>query len=86
MLCNTTVFVISEMKHESVEYIKHLETRLFAFTRKEVLELVYQFADVDEIPHNFNQEAKMAIPEWLTRFRRRNSDKSLKNSETTSAA
>ncbi|CAG4947350.1 unnamed protein product [Parnassius apollo] len=44
------------------------ETRLFGFTRKEVLELAYQFADVNNIPHNFNNEKKMAGKEWLAAF------------------
>ncbi|CAG5003827.1 unnamed protein product [Parnassius apollo] len=55
-----------EMERELVEHIKILETRLFEFTRKEVLELAYQFADVNNIPHNFNNEKRwQAKNGWL---------------------
>lgn len=75
-----------EMERELVEHIKLLETRLFGFTRKEVLELAYQFAEVNNIPHNFNNEKKMAGKEWLAGFRRRHPDISLRKPEATSAA
>lgn len=75
-----------EMERELVEHIKLLETRFFGFTRKEVLELAYQFADVNNIPHNFNNEKKMAGKEWLAGFRRRHPDISLRKPEATSAA
>lgn len=32
--------------------------KLFVFTREGILEKTYQIADVDGIPHNFNQETK----------------------------
>ncbi|VVC87278.1 unnamed protein product [Leptidea sinapis] len=37
-----------EMERELVEHIQLLETRLFGFTRKEVLELAYQLAEVNK--------------------------------------
>lgn len=66
-----------EMERELIEHIKLLETRLFGFTRKEVLKLAYQYAEINNIPHNFNKEKKMAGKEWLAGFRRRHPDISL---------
>lgn len=52
-----------EMEREYVEHNKLLGTKLLDFTRKGVLELAYEFADVNEIPQNFNQDTRMAGPE-----------------------
>ncbi|KAJ0179839.1 hypothetical protein K1T71_004430 [Dendrolimus kikuchii] len=75
-----------EIERELVEHIKLLETRLFGFTRREVLELAYQFAEANNVSNNFNKETKMAGKEWLAGFRRRNPDISLRKPEATSAA
>ncbi|KAG5870198.1 hypothetical protein JTB14_001399 [Gonioctena quinquepunctata] len=77
-----TVFT-GDMERELVNHIKLLETRLFAFTRQKVLKLANQLADVNKISHNFNQITKMAGPEWLAGFRRRNPDISLRKPEAT---
>ncbi|KAJ0176485.1 hypothetical protein K1T71_007664 [Dendrolimus kikuchii] len=75
-----------EMERELVEHIKLLLTRLFGFTRTEVLELAYQFAEANNVSNNFNKETKMAGKEWLAGFRCRNPDISLRKPEATSAA
>ncbi|KAG5880325.1 hypothetical protein JTB14_033513 [Gonioctena quinquepunctata] len=68
-----------DMERELVNHIKLLETRLFGFTRQKVLKSAYQFAEVNKIPHNFNQITKMAGPGWLAGFRRRNPNISLRS-------
>lgn len=71
-----------EMERDMVEHIRLLETRLLGFTQKEILELAYQFSDLNNIPHNFNNE-KMTDKEWLVGFRRGHPVISLRKPETT---
>lgn len=57
-----------QMERKIVEHLK-LETRLFGFTRKGVLDLAYQFENVNPF-----STIRTTGSEWLIEFRRRNSE------------
>lgn len=75
-----------EVEKQLADHLKLMETRFFGFTCKEVQELAYQLAEKNGFENRFNKERKRAGQEWLSGFRRRNKDISLRKPEPTSAA
>lgn len=55
-------------ERELAEHIKELERRFYGLGRKEVMFLTYQYAEMNNIPHRFNDEKKMAGRHWVTSF------------------
>jgi len=52
----------------------------------DVRALAYEFAESQRIPHHFDHEKRMAGPDWLKSFLRRNTDLSIRKAETLSLA
>jgi DDE superfamily endonuclease/helix-turn-helix, Psq domain len=73
------------LEQELVAYVKNMEGMLFGLSSRSVRSLAYQLAVRNNIPHNFNNEKKMAGWCWLRSFMKRNK-LSLRLPEATSAA
>jgi len=48
----------AHMEVELVEHIKEMDRRLFGFTASELQKLAYQYAEVNNLPHDFNDDRK----------------------------
>lgn len=44
------------MEHELVQNIKEMDRRLFGFTASELRKVAYQYAEINNLPHDFNDE------------------------------
>jgi hypothetical protein len=77
--------------HEKVETdlvnpVLLLEERLLGWTRKDLRRLPYQMAEINNLPHRFNHENKMAGDKWYYGFIARRPEISLRQPEATSMA
>jgi len=45
---------------ELYEYVKEINERAFGLTRKQLGELVFNYAECKNIPHSFNRDKKCA--------------------------
>lgn len=75
-----------EQETELVEYVKHMESRLFGFTTTELRRVAFQLAERNQLEHKFNKENRLAGLDWLKGFLKRHQDLSLRSPEPTSAA
>lgn len=76
----------TEQEAELVEYIKHMESRLFGLTTTELRCVAFQLAEKNQLQHNFKMENEKAGLDWLKGFLKRHPDLSLRSPEPTSAA
>ena len=60
-----------KVEQELVEYILALEDRGFGLTPKDVRSLVFDYAEQNNIPNNFNKMDRMAGLDWWAGFRLR---------------
>ncbi|XP_047033976.1 uncharacterized protein LOC124640306 [Helicoverpa zea] len=79
----TTVFTKSQ-EDELLEYVFHMDSLYFGLTKSEFLKLVFQYAEINNIPHTFKNET--AGEGWYAGFRSRHPDLSLRCPEPTSIA
>lgn len=79
----TTVFTPEEEK-ELIEYVFHMDALFYGLSKKEFLELVYQYADMNGIPHQFKNGT--AGSDWYKGFVVRHPDLTLRKPEPTSIA
>ena len=80
-----TVFSL-EQERDMVNYILHMEERLFGLTSYDVRRLAYQLAEKLKLCHNFNHEKCMAGKDWFQAFIKRHPNLALRKAEGTSAA
>lgn len=69
---------------ELVNYIFHMDSLFYGLTKKEFLELVFQYAEKNKIKHPF--KGKTAGEDWYVGFRVRHPDITLRKPEPTSVA
>lgn len=81
----TTVFSEAE-ELELVAYILQMEVRLYGVTTRETRSLAFQLAERNGKPHPFNTKTQLARIDWLSGFRKRHPELSLRRPEATSAA
>ena len=75
------------MEMELVKHVKDMDAVLFGFTAVQLRKIAFEFAELNNIEHQFNREKKEAGKQWLRCFLSRHSDElSLRMPETTSAA
>lgn len=79
----TTVFSATQ-ELELVEYLFHMDNLFFGLTKKEFLQLVYQYAEKNNITHPFKNVA--ACDDWYLGFNMRHPDVTLRRPEPTSIA
>lgn len=80
-----TIFT-REQEAELKRYALTMEERLFGLSIDDFRSLAYQYADLNNIPHNFPIETGLAGRDWVNNFMRRHSELSLRQPESTSAA
>lgn len=69
---------------ELKEYLLKMDSVFFGLTKKEFLELVFEFAEANKIPHPFKKLS--AGDDWFKGFKERNPDITLRTPEPTSVA
>lgn len=67
------------------EYVRMMDAMFYGLTRKQLMELAFQFAEKNEIPHRFNSQKKLAGKHWLSDFCKRQG-LSIRNPEQCSIA
>lgn len=85
MGCFATVFN-KEQEDELVAHIFDLEKRFFGITAKDLRGLAFQLAEKNGIQHRFNKSSGLAGKDWLSGFRARDKELSLRTPEATSKA
>jgi hypothetical protein len=60
----TPVFTAS-MEADLAQHIKNMDSRFFGFTTAELRKVVYQYAEVNKLPHPFNTGNGKAGKDWL---------------------
>jgi hypothetical protein len=78
-----TVFS-ADQETELVEYIFHMDNLFYGLSKQEFLELVYNYAEMNKIPHPFKNGA--AGVDWYRGFVKRHPDVTLRKPEPTSIA
>lgn len=73
-----------EHEKELCEQIIALSKRFYGVTPKQVRKIAYEFAEKNQIRHNFNTETKMCGFDWYYGFLKRNPKISLRKPEATS--
>ncbi|GFO17523.1 Jerky protein-like protein [Plakobranchus ocellatus] len=76
----------STIEDDLVQNILMFESMMFGFTRKDLISLAYQMAEMNGLPHNFNQDKKLAGKDWFTSFLKRHYFISLRQAEPTTVA
>lgn len=79
----TTVFTPTQ-EEELIEYLFHMDNLFFGLNKKEFLELVWQYAEKNNISHRFKNGT--AGEDWFKGFKMRHPDVSLRRPEPTSIA
>ncbi|XP_046397042.1 uncharacterized protein LOC124163957 [Ischnura elegans] len=75
-----------EQEQQLVQHLLEMEVRFFGITVHDLRSLAYKLAEQNNIPHNFNHEAKLAGKDWVRGFRHRHPEMVLRVPEATSAA
>ncbi|XP_062551176.1 uncharacterized protein LOC134216251 [Armigeres subalbatus] len=81
----TTVFT-SQQEEQLVAYAIQMGECFYGLSPKEVRSLAFQLAERNNISHPFDQQLKLAGPDWLKSFLRRHPTLSLRAPENTSLA
>lgn len=75
-----------EQEEELVHHVLEMEKRFYGLTCLELRSLAFQLAERNNIPHPFNRSAELAGEGWLSGFRKRHEQLSLRIPEQTSIA
>lgn len=62
----------SDQEKELADHIRDLDNRFYGLRMKDLKSLAFQYAELNQISHRFNQETKMAGKHWIKDFARRN--------------
>jgi hypothetical protein len=67
-LFGRTADLPEEVETDLVNRVLLLEERLFGLTRKDLRRLKYEMAEINNLPHRFSHEKKMAGDKWYYGF------------------
>lgn len=73
----------NEQERELANYLKEFNVMAFGLTSKECRKLAYEYAEQNNITHQFNNDLKLAGKDWLISFMKRH-NLSLRTPESTS--
>jgi hypothetical protein len=73
-----------EQEREIRSHVLHLAKLFFGITKTELCQLVFKYAEKNNIRHNFNKVKQMAGSDWYRGFLKRNQEISLRKPEATS--
>ena len=85
-LFGRTADLPEEVEIDLVNHELQLEERLFGLTRKDLRRLAYEMAEINNLPHRFSHEKKMAGDKWYYGFIARHPEISIHQPEATSVA
>ena len=74
------------METDLVDHVLKLESRLFGITCVDLRKLAFEIAEANGVELNFNQDKRMAGRDWLTGFKARHPEISVRKPEATSLA
>lgn len=74
----------AQQEKEIADHIKNLARAFYGISSLELRRLVYEFAEKNNIQNNFNKASRLAGPDWLESFLKRNPSISLRKPEATS--
>jgi len=66
------------METDLVDHVLKLESRLFGITCVDLRKLAFEIAEANGVEHNFNQDKRMAGRDWLTGFKARHPEISVR--------
>ncbi|KAJ8729016.1 hypothetical protein PYW07_006712 [Mythimna separata] len=75
-----------EQEEELVHHILEMEKRFYGLTLQDVRRLAYQLAERNNIEHKFSKDTQMAGKAWISAFRKRHPELTLRSPEATSLA
>ena len=70
-----------EMEKLLAEYLIKLSKRVFGMTSMQLRKFAFEFAEFNNVQHNFNRELKIAGLDWLSGFLKRHNNISLRAPE-----
>jgi len=73
-----------EQEHEIADQVFLMAKMFYGISSVELRRLVYEYAEVNKIPHTFNKAARLAGQDWLCGFLARNPRISVRKPEATS--
>ena len=73
-----------EQEEDIAKHVLLLAKTFYGISSVELRRLVYEYAEANNIQHNFNKSSKMAGQDWLTGFLTRNPSVSVRKPEATS--
>lgn len=76
----------AEMEKALVDYTLEVSGRFYGLTSEQLRQLAYEFAERNNLPHNFDRVTKMAGVDWLSGFLKRNKQIALRSPEMMSLA
>lgn len=76
----------SEQETEIHNYLKRCDDLYYGLNMTSLRTLVYEYAEINHIPHRFNQTSKMAGRDWVYGFLKRHPDLKLRQPTQTSIA
>lgn len=60
-----------ELEEELANHVREMDRRFYGLTRKQLMQLAYEFAERNNIAHRFNKESKLAGKNWVLAFCKR---------------
>ena len=76
----------AELESVFVQHCLELEFMMIGLTRHDLMDLVYQLAEINPLDHSFNREKKSASKHWFYDFMKRHPELSFRQAEATSTA
>lgn len=61
-----------EMERELAQHCRDLDSRFYGLTRKHIMKVAFDYAEMNGVSNRFNKEKKMAGKDWLKGFCKRN--------------
>ena len=68
-----------------VQHCLELESMMIGLTGHDLMDLVYQLAEINQLDNSFNREKKSASKHWFYDFMKRHPELSLRQAEATAA-
>lgn len=61
-----------EMEQELAQHCRDLDLRFYGLTRKQIMKVAFEFAELHNVADRFNNDKKIAGKDWLNEFCQRN--------------
>ena len=86
MLGRFSVTFTDDLENEILNYLKRCDELYYGLNMTTLRTLVYEFAEVNNIPHRFNKSSKMAGRDWVYGFLKKHPELKLRQPTQTSIA